>query len=490
MNTPFPKQAMRSVLSSALPEVDTAGSATAQPAARTYVPPSHARALDRDAVLVEGIRGAGKSFWWAALHSVHHRQFVAEAFPEAGEVARLSTSQGYGTAPSPDYPSKDILADVVGGHAPRHVWRAVVATQLGLPSPFPSGPWRTKVEWVASQAEALESLLLEKDRQLAEAGLTHIILFDALDRLADDWTAIRPLAKALLQLALDMRSLRAIRLKLFVRPDMLGDDEILAFPDASKLLARKAELRWRRADLYALMYQCMGNAEQEANQFRDHCRTHFGLTWERSEHVQAWILPAPLRNDEYMQKRVFHEIAGPAMASGPSGHKRGFPYTWLPNHLMDGREQVSPRSFSAALRNAATFDAPADWPYALHYRGIHTGVQEASRIRVEEITREDYPWVSTAMAPLHGRLSVPCDEDVIARLWEDSGTLQQLGRLVQQDTPVKLPPQHLDQGASGVLRDLADLGVVQRLISGRIQMPDVYRVAFGLGRRGGVRPLR
>ena len=42
----------------------------------------------------------------------------------------------------------------------------------------------------------------------------------------------------------------------------------------------------------------------------------------------------------------------------------------------------------------------------------------------------------------------------------------------------------------GLIQDLTDLGILQPLPDGRLQMPDVYRVAFGLGRKGGVKPLR
>ena len=38
--------------------------------------------------------------------------------------------------------------------------------------------------------------------------------------------------------------------------------------------------------------------------------------------------------------------------------------------------------------------------------------------------------------------------------------------------------------------DEAPDAMIQRLSDGRIQMPDVYRIAFGLGRRGGVKPLK
>ena len=54
----------------------------------------------------------------------------------------------------------------------------------------------------------------------------------------------------------------------------------------------------------------------------------------------------------------------------------------------------------------------------------------------------------------------------------------------------KLPRQHLAEGPAGLLKDLESLNLIQRLSDGRIQMPDVYRVAFGLGRKGGVKPVR
>ena len=51
-------------------------------------------------------------------------------------------------------------------------------------------------------------------------------------------------------------------------------------------------------------------------------------------------------------------------------------------------------------------------------------------------------------------------------------------------------PPHFGEGPTGVLRDLKDLGVLDFIWDGRIQMPDIYRIAFGLGRRGGVKPLK
>ncbi|MCP4654778.1 MAG: hypothetical protein GY856_05095 [bacterium] len=53
-----------------------------------------------------------------------------------------------------------------------------------------------------------------------------------------------------------------------------------------------------------------------------------------------------------------------------------------------------------------------------------------------------------------------------------------------------LLPRHVDEGHEGLRDDLLDLGLLKRMHDGRINMPEVYRLAFGLGRRGGVKPIR
>jgi hypothetical protein len=489
MTGSFPKEETRQALTDALPAIDEASSVPSAQVAFTYVPPSHARALDPEHTLVEGIRGAGKSFWWAALNSEPHRLYVASAFPETRIDRNVETSQAFGSQlQNISAPSKDTLAQLTASFEPRHVWRAIIATHIGFPSPFPSGKWHDKVHWVTEHPEEFDELLYGADERLKNSGKVHLILFDALDRLADDWNHIRPLARSLFQVALDLRACQAIRTKLFVRPDMIEDREILNFPDSSKLLARKVPLTWQRADLYALLFQCLGNAPAPGgNSFRAHCLKIFDLRWDQDPASNAWIVPKSLRFEEDRQKAVFHAITGPTMAGGPSGHKRGFPYTWLPNHLLDGRDQVSPRSFCAALRHAVMVSIPDDWLYPLHFKAIQTGVKEASRIRVDEITREDYPWVQQIMEPLFGQITVPCEPEKFISIWAQKKTI---GNLIGQGDSVKLPPQHLEEGPEGILKDLEGLGLIQRLRDGRVQMPDVYRIAFGLGRKGGVKPLK
>jgi len=328
---------------------------------------------------------------------------------------------------------------------------------------------------------------MENAPDLNQKDESHFILFDALDRLAITWQAIRPLAKSLFQTALEFQSYRSIHLKLFVRPDMLDDREITAFPDGSKLLARQVSLGWRKVDLFALLFQSLANADGDGGKvFRDLIENKIRMgKWHNIGSI--YTLPDELRKNEEKQRSVFEAIVGKYMATPSlSAHKRGFPYTWLPNHLMDSREEVSPRSFCAALREAAEYDrVPETWEYPLHYKGIHAGVQKASQIRVDEVS-EDYPWVHDVLEPCRNNLSVPAKPEDIFKLWKSHNVIEMLLKKDQAEENNKLSPRHLGQKEEGLLLDLELLGVVSRMGKGRIQMPDVYRVAFGIIRKGGV----
>ena len=170
-------------------------------------------------------------------------------------------------------------------------------------------------------------------------------------------------------------------------------------------------------------------------------------------------------------------------------HWRGRPHTWVANHLEDTEKRVSPRSFLFALRTAAedTSEQHPDHEYALHYDSIKRGVQAASKIRIREL-QEDYPWVQGVMSALAGMV-VPLEFEELERRWRDKGVLDALGRQVERHQ-VKLPPRRLAAGAAGVRLDLESLGILQRLLDDRVNIRDIYRVGYGLGRRGGVKPDR
>ena len=445
----------------------------------TYFPTSHAKALHPDSMLVVGIRGAGKSYWWSALQKEDHRMLIETTLPQTKITRDSFISKGFGENPSPeDYPGKDVLVSLLSKFDARQIWRSIVLFHLlkqgEISNPLSKlSEWKDRVGWVHENPEKVERFAFNADVKLEKSERYHLILFDALDRTADNWPFMFKLVRGLFQVLLEFRSYKRIRPKAFVRPDHLEDPSVMDFPDASKVFTQNVELSWPRNELYGLLWQYLANEPNKGKLFRDGCRIKF----DKRDNV--WIIPEGLRNNEETQRKVFNKITGPWMGRD---RRRGFPYTWLPNHLGDTRRQVSPRSFLAALRYAADDNPRPDYEYALHYESIKRGVQEASKIRVSEM-KEDYPWVDSLMKPLSG-LTVPCFFEDIAGKWQQEGTLKQL-----KSASVKLPPAHLEAGDFGIRKDLEALGLFERMSDDRVNLPDVYRVGYGIGRRGGVRAV-
>ena len=455
---------------------------------QVYLPRSHLKALDPDNLLVIGMRGAGKTFWWSALQNPAIRRLLGQQDERLGWSERAEVRIGFGVRPAPDqYPSKDVLRSLTtAGVEPRIIWRTVQAWQIA-PNGHAlrqCGSWPDRVNYVDRAPEAIDRLFLNRDAELDSAGVYFLILFDALDRSADDWKDMSRAIRGLVQTALDMRSYRRLRVKVFLRSDQFNEAEIADFPDGSKVLSSTVELGWPRHELYGLLWHWLVNGQNGVS-FRQFLQRG---DWPGVEVDGRSVVSVPreLIFHEELQRRKFNEVAGPWMGTD---RRRGFPYTWIPNHLADTEGRVSPRSFLAALQTAAddTADRYPNHKNALHYDSIRRGVQSASRIRVREV-QEDYPWVHRVLSPLQGMV-VPCGFDDLAERWENERVVERLAAEANQDE-VRLPPRHIGQGAVGVREALEALGIFLRMSDRRVNIPDVFRVGYGLGRKGGVKPLR
>ena len=457
--------------------------------AEVYFPQSHLKALHPDVAVVTGMRGAGKTFWWRALQEAGVRQLIGERHERAQIRQDTELRTGFGVPHAGDhYPSKDVLNQLLGeGLDPRQAWRTVQAWQLA-PQEHPvkqQAGWLARARFVCDNPEAIDGVFAKRDQELDRQGRHLVVIYDALDRSADDWRTMYRLIRGLLQTALDMRSYRRIRVKMFLRSDQFAPASIGDFPDASKLLSSAVELTWPRRELYGLLWHLLGNAPNPPKPIREIVSGGDAGSISADD-CGVWQVPPELVFDEGRQRGAFHTLAGEWMGKGP---RRGFPYTWIPNHLGDVEGKVSPRSFIAALRAAAEHSGERHprHEYALHYDSIKLGVQTASGIRVAEL-REDYPWVDSLLQALQG-MTVPCHFNEIEKRWKERQTLPRLlGDIEQQD--VKLPPSRIKDGAEGLREDLESLSVFQRMHDGRVNIPDVFRVGYGLGRRGGVRPVR
>jgi hypothetical protein len=477
---PFPPEALRAAIFDSVPaQTSQFGSELLAPQF-LYLPRAYGRALHLDNMLVQGIRGAGKSLWWAALQSEPHRKRLASVVGRGMIDGDTRVSPGFGLVPNPGcYPGTESFPRLLANHEPRRIWQAVVLhLLLDKDAEASLGcTWDDRIHRIEAHPDEVSEKLSRVDHELRGQGRKHLLIFDALDRTANTWTDLRRVLKGLLEVLLDLRGYRAIRAKVFIRPDMLLAPEVTNFPDASKILANEARLSWSRADLFGLLWQHLANAERGGEFLRWECAFRFKKSFQRVGDV--WVMPDELRRDEEMQRDLFHSITGPYMGEGP---QRGFPYLWLPNRLADTHGQVSPRSFLAAVRAAAEAEFHLG-DYPLHYEAIKVGVQAASRVRVAEIC-DDHPWVHIVMKPLRG-LMVPCEIDEVVNRWDDERTLAILAA-----GPERTQPSRLQEGCPGLCKELVDLGIFELMGDGRINMPDVYRVGFSLRRRGGVRPVR
>ena len=466
-----------------------------------YLPRSHVKAMDPDSMLVTGMRGTGKTFWWNALQNPAVRELVHETTGRSTSSEPAEIETGFGLRSDPNgYPDKDMLKALLSkGHEPRTIWRTVLARRI---APDDHRLWRLKtwpkrLAYVENRPEAIAQLLQAADETHARKGRHLIVIFDALDRCSDDWSDMHRLIRGLIQMALDIRPYRRLRAKVFLRIDQMDHVRIFDFPDASKVLSSSAELRWPPRELYGLLWHHLINAKR-GHVFRAFLELLEHRPWrptstakeagEAGAGVEETLYQVPRRlvSDEEIQRSKFHAIAGPWIGRS---HRRGSPHTWIPNHLGDTEGRVSPRSFLTALKNAAekTDELHPDHEYALHFESIKHGVEKASRTRVAEI-EEDDPWTARVLEPLAG-MKVPCDFEEIEARWKRERVLEHLIEDMERNV-VKRAPLHIENGADGIRHDLESLSVFMRLSDGRVNVPNVFRIGYGLGRKGGARRSR
>jgi len=464
---------------------------------RLYLPPAHIRALRLESNLVIGDRGVGKSVWSQALQQSPALQGNG-ALPKTLFPYPLKVLPGYGTNADLRYPDSDTFEDLLQkGFTPYAIWRGVLCRALAeiTAQAIPDEQWEATVRWVQDHPEAVAALILQADHFSQNSDMGVLFVFDALDRVSSSgqWNLVDQAIRDLLRLVLQLKGTKRLHAKVFLRTDQYERGSFSGIPDVSKLQSTRVELIWSVIDLHGLLWQSLTNGQSNKTRdaFRDWCskeRSSPILDMLDTIDAQAidpasnrWPLPPSLQWDEFAQRRLFERLAGPWMGKD---RRRGVPYIWIVNHLADGRGQTSPRSFLEAIKKAAEDSQRySDYPLALHFESLKRGVQVASEIRINELA-EDHPWLKELMTPLAG-LSVPCTEEAILDRWVDE--------IITNPDQVfgiskSLPNGFRNLGPVGVFRYLEQLGLITYMRDGRINMPDLYRVGFRLGRKGGVKP--
>jgi hypothetical protein len=447
-----------------------------------YAPEMHASALDPAVPVVVGPRGAGKSFWSGVLGQEETRKAAATAYPKL-KLDRLFVEFGF--------------TGLVGG------LHGVAVDALDKNVPMDSGPILARAFWWATILRAAESSLTDKkksswedlmevggnfeerdallagyEKKLRNSENTLLVVYDALDVMATSWPRRRALTEALLEVVWSMRAYRNIRVKLFIRPDQI-DDDALRFVELPKLRTGAVRLTWSREDLYGLLFSRLSNEPA----FKKLLQKNKIAPGTSSTILTRKWAPA---YDATLQATIMTALAGTYMADGPNGYKKGKTYDWPVVHLSDAFNEVTPRSFLGMMISAAKFGSSPD-DRSLTPDGIRHGLRAASKTRVDQLHQE-FKWIKGVLAPLAGLL-LPQDDKEVFKAWKSAKTLP---LLIKDASDHKyLPPFAVDKKVTerDLFLALERIGVMFVRKDGRLDMPDLFRVAAKLLKKGGTTPL-
>lgn len=452
-----------------------------------YAPETHAAALNPSTPIVVGSRGTGKSFWSGVLGQDDTRAAAAKAYPRLG-LEKVDVHFGFTGIGGPDGVGTEELNNLVSPQAnlenAKAFWWATIL-RAAARSASNSGRVRDFLP-VGGDFEAREQQLSDHEDNLRKKGRVLLIVFDALDMVATSWSRRRLLTEALIEVTWAMRAYRAIKLKLFLRPDQI-DDDALRFVELPKLRTGAVRLHWTNTDLYGLLFSRMALSENQAsrNAFSILLKSLGIKNATRDEILERrW----DLGHDYDDQAKVMAKLAGSYMADGQYGYKKGKTYDWPITHLSDAHAEVTPRSFLGLLIAAASHGAAPD-DRVVTPEGIRHGLRAASKTRVDQLHQE-FPWIKGVLAPLAGLL-LPQDEKEVFNTWGRAKTVASL--LADAKANNYLPPfpnhDRDRKGESELLVALERIGVMFRRKDNRVDMPDLFRVAAKLLKKGATAPV-
>lgn len=449
-----------------------------------YAPQTHAAALDPVASIVSGARGAGKSFWAGVLADVSLRKAAAIAYPRLG-LDRIDVRFGFTGLPGPEGIDKDRLDTCVPRNASlaqaRAFWWATILRAVESSSNRKQPRSLKELVIVADDLEQREEMISNHDAALRSRKSSLLVIYDALDTVASSWSRRRLLTQALLEVVWSMRAWKSVRPKLFLRPDQLEDDG-LRFVELPKQRTGAVRLSWNGLDLYGLLFSrlALGPA---ATSFAWLLKQQELRSAKREEILaRTW----PLTHDEASQRRMMEVMAGEFMGNGPNGYKKGKTYDWPLAHLSDAFDEVTPRSFLGLMIGAAKFgQVPTD--RVINADGIRHGLRAASKTRVDQLQQE-FQWIKGMLAPLAGQL-LPKPEREIFKVWDRANTVAQAIEDAQANGYLPPFPDPDKANARDCYLAMERIGVMFRRKDERLDMPDLFRVAAKLLKKGGTAPV-
>lgn len=509
---------LRAIVDAAPPTGDAADDVEPLP---MFLPTgSFLRALDPSILLVKGDRGAGKTALFNALaHGgvaalVGLARATSRAWPEAkrpGVWATVAVGQV-------DFPEQLVAGERLAGRTDRELqafWLGLLVRSLREGEHlvgFGGQPWarlggrctvQERIDLTLAHLEEVLFALDELDARLHHEGRRLFVCYDQLDRLMPVFAHARDPVGALLAFWYgQQRRWRALSPKVFLRIDLF-DDVQLAFPDASKFFAgHQTELEWDRMDAWRMWIKRLVNQPDRARnqEVRRWAReTSPGLLFEQHETLgfipMVQASPPPQlalfdRSAPQEQRRpgeehlapLIERLVGKHMGAGP---RKGLSFAWVPAHVEDALGRLLPRSFLHTMREAGAralerWEATAPdkrAPHPMQPSDLVAGLEKASQLRLEDLCDED-PWIREIREPLSGMVVPATREEWLRRLdlVPRSGVADEnhLRRYVPNGT-----------SSADILETLGRRGIVERRSSDTFTVPELYRAALEVRRKGG-----
>lgn len=464
---------------------------------KNFLPvPDYRRALETDTFLILGGRGVGKTELFRLLAISSGREILVEnlgikALPSLDKtiwIASFGRIQQKGKI----FPSQETIETVMQD-ANNLDWRAFwIGLMLGIilrqNNRVLTSDWADVIpleirqallnnlsllsNWfplVRQQLETINHSLDLLDEKLIKADEWLFLNYDELDRLVSSYNKLAAPIRELLAFWLDRwRRWERIRPKIFLRTDLFRE-ELLGFPDASKLKAHQINLEWKHSWLYQLLFKRLANSGQEMADY-------------------MWIMPNLIKEtntdlgimvtaDELLFESMIEKIIGKFMGANA---RKGYTYKWIPNHLQDAGRRIAPRSFLNLFSKAAErrLDKLSEQSLPetalLHPSDLQGALMETSKDRIGELASEGYPWLESLKTSLKG-LTVPTEKITFLDAIANTEWNEQVEKLPFINKPEE------------VLEYLLQLGIVESLSEERINMPEIYLYGFEVKRKGGIK---
>jgi len=452
---------------------------------RTFWPVAeHLRAFDPDVVLVVGPRGAGKTELFRAVIQQGLLPKVRVRVPDV-RFPQLNKTTWLAAYPiESDFPSERLLREYVikSGSATDEllldVWLAYLVRTLSkelqddaLGTILKPAGGDVGAVVSAFRAKATEALLAldALDKRLESDGRFVIVAYDELDTLArNDPGLTQAAVRGLVALwAGHTRRWRRLRGKVFLRTDLYDRAATAGGADFAKLASNRAELSWSDLNLYAMLLRRIVNSGDE---LREYCKAKVDLE-DGGELGYFPVLKKP--NDA---RPVIERIVGVYMGAN---ERKGLAYTWLLDHVRDGRGHALPRPLVRLFESAATIqrdskDQPR-WPRLLDPRAARRALDKVSEEHVNSAL-DEWPWLDGLKGRISSLREVPWERREIERHLE-KGMSEPWGS--GSRPPVETGRELVDY--------LIEVGVFRARADKRVDAPDLFLSGLGLVRKGGVK---